>query len=619
MVKIRHIVGTLGVVGVVSCVAGVTYMSKYSNPHIFGTSPPLPQHTAPSRAESFNKLREANSPQKALDVLIIGGGATGAGIAVDAATRGMTVGLVEMNDYASGTSCRSTKLIHGGVRYLEKAVFGCDWDQLMLVFEALKERGVMIHQAPHICEPIGTVIPCYSLLDVPTFWCGMKLYDLLAYIGKGLIQPSSRMLPIKCFETFPEMSLMRKTDNSILLCGVEYFDGQMDDARLCLSAILTASCFGAATVNHCKVTGLSKVTDNKGVMAAKIHDEITGEATTVYAKSIVNATGPFSDSVQNLVDDDHKNMIIPSSGTHITLPEKYAPKGKAMIVPSSDGRVVFVVPWKGKCIAGTTDQECTITEDPRATVDEVDFIRASLSNYFGEIPKSDVLSTWCGIRPLAVSKKADAHNTSNIVREHLISIDDDNRMLSIAGGKWTTYRKMARDAVDHLVNDLGVKSSNVCTTEDILLLGAHEFENVKENFKPSSSEVTKELQNHWLYTYGDRIAKVEEISKTLPSGFKPLCKSSPVVEGEVLYAVQHEHCETISDFLSRRSRLSFLNVVEARDAMPRVADIMAVEKGWSNTRKAKEIAMAKKHLQTFVPLPSSPKPRELMAPVLQAA
>ncbi|KEG12484.1 putative glycerol-3-phosphate dehydrogenase [Trypanosoma grayi] len=561
--------------------------------------PPLQVMENPSREECLGRLKAFNTADSPMDVLIVGGGSVGAGAALDAVTRGLSVGLVEMNDYASGTSSRSTKLIHGGIRYLEKAVFQCDVQQLKLVAEALKERIIMIHQAPHLCHDIATIIPCYDPFDIIMYWCGVKVYDLIAMWERGTLRYAGFLTPYNTLKRFP--LLRHENHNGELLLGaVQYYDGQMNDARLCLSVALTAASYGAATANYAKVEKMEVVQNKMGepVVKSLVRDRVKQENFTVYSKAVINAGGPFSTQVQQLIAGKSTTRMAPSSGTHIVVGPKYCPKDSAMVVPSNDGRVVFGISWLGSCLVGTTDNKCEVTEDVRPSEADVQFLLKNLEEYVGKVPREDVLSTWSGIRPLALPDETSGNDTQSIVREHMISVDKENLMLSVTGGKWTTYRKIAQDTVDRLRDTVLQKRApfKPCVTEDLQVIGAHNLAVVPAT---APNGIPDDVHGHWRSNYGDRYDVLLDMVRQNPNLLKRLHPEEPIVEAEVVYASQREHCERVQDFLARRTRVSFLNVEHAKVMIPEVARVMAEMKHWGRAKKNEELANAFSSLEFF--------------------
>jgi glycerol-3-phosphate dehydrogenase len=594
---------------------------------------PLKFDQQPTRQQTLGWLRTYNNPENVLDLLVVGGGAVGCGVALDASTRGLKVGLVEANDYASGTSSRSTKLIHGGVRYLEKAVLHLDPQQYNLVAEALHERAIMINQAPHLCRPLPTFIPCYDAIDVIKYYTAMKLYDAIAAVNRGTLLNSFFKRPVECLNDFRKMTHEDK-DRQLLLGGVVYYDGQMDDARLCVSTALTAASYGAAVTNHTELVSAAQVTvGDQQLVKAEVFDRIHKTTFSVYTRCLVNAGGPFSDSIRKLAGDQRRESLVPSSGTHITLPAQYCPKDLAMLVPSQDGRVTFAVPWLGSCIVGTTDAATTVSWNPRGTVQEVSFLLNSLARYVGPIDSKEVKSVWCGIRPLSVklppatsdSTSAEQQSltpvsTQDVVREHNIDVDPIHRVVSITGGKWTTYRKMAEDVVTAvsssgmLSGSSSVTASTSCVTENIRLVGARHAAPSTATSTTTTllSAVSDDVRRRWESAFGDRAPLVAAEAALMASkrrwGSTPATDFAKVLPGvsaqaitdaEIRYCALYEHCETVSDYLQRRSRLAFLNVAEARSAAPRVGEVMAEALGWSSKQRDEHVKDALASLIQF--------------------
>ena len=468
------------------------------------------------------------------DLLVIGGGATGSGIALDAATRGLRVAIVERDDFAAGTSSKSTKLVHGGVRYLEKAVWELDYNQYALVVEALRERKYFLHTAPHLSMWLPIMIPVQKWWQAPYFWAGTKAYDFLA--GSEGIETSYFLTKSKALDAFP----MLKKDN--LVGALVYYDGAHNDSRMNVSIAATAALYGATVVNHCEVTSLTKGPDGKlnGAVVKDVIKEKNGKPAapiTIKAKGVINATGPFADAVRKMDDQTVQEIVAPSSGVHVVLPGYYSPQQNTMglIDPStSDGRVIFFLPWQGNTIAGTTDAPCNITQNPIAGEDEIGWILKEISSYLApdiNVRRGDVLAAWSGIRPLVKDPKAK--NTESLVRNHLVTVSDSG-LLTCAGGKWTTYRQMAEDAVDEAVKiyKLGTKPlvgavrvsgtemindaaplDGKCQTHQVRLVGAHGFSktlfiNLIQHFG-----LETEVAKHLAENYGDRAWTVAALSQ----------------------------------------------------------------------------------------------------------
>lgn len=578
--------------------------------------------------------------------------------------------FLERDDFASATSSRSTKLIHGGVRYLEKAVKQLDPGQLHLVFDALHERATFLKIAPHLTRKLPIMSPCYSWWEIPYYWAGMKMYDALSFTRR---LGSSRYVSTK--ESAIQFPVIRTEG---LKGSIVYFDGQMDDSRMNVSLAMTAAAHGASIANHVEVIDLLHETVEKviqlppllpepsntqaspvgassspsvasnsasaenavvqaaaeprfqkvleeRVCGARVRDQITGEEWNIKAKSVVNATGAFVDALRE--KDARKpvtKMISPSSGTHVVLPDYYAPIEMGMIIPKTeDGRVVFLVPWQGKVVAGTTDSACELSTEPKPTEQEVEFILRAISGYTSiNVRREDVLATWTGIRPLASDPHAS--NTENLLRDHIISVSSSG-LTTISGGKWTTYRKMAADVVDTLLrnNDYG-KPLRDCTTENQLLIGASGwnkglFMHIIQNYyriKQTSGHATRapmnsDIAQHLSRSYGVRAFLVAEYAM---QGYgKRLAHGHPYIEAEVVHAVQNEFALTAVDVLARRLRLAFLDAEGANQALPRTLDIMADLLHWDEAKKESERASALRFL-SFMNIEVPNKKKDFPAP-----
>lgn len=558
-----------------------------------------------SRAENLAELRRhgAEDTTEEYDLLIVGGGATGTGIALDAVTRGLKVALVERDDFSAGTSSKSTKLVHGGVRYLEKAVWNADYSQLQLVMEALHERKTFLDIAPHLSHSLPILLPLEHWWQAPYMWAGTKAYDMLA--GEQGLEKSYFMSRSKALAAFP----LLRSDN--LVGALVYYDGQHNDSRMNVSLALTASLYGANVINHVEVTGLEKDANGR-ICGAKVRDVLDsvdngsdgGKEFRVRAKGVINATGPFTDAIERMDDPSRKAMIAPASGAHIVLPGDVCPNGMGMLdAATSDGRVVFVLPWQGFTLAGTTDNACDVERQPVARDADVDFILKEVSKLLkpdSVLTRSDVLATWSGIRPLV--KDPNAKNTESLVRSHLVTVSASG-LLTCAGGKWTTYRQMAEDAVDDAIKTfnlttkaevlpdisgagaLGIETNGKCFTRQVVLAGAHGFSKELQSQLIEHHKVDSDIAHHLATNYGDRAwallsAPKEQITRLVPS--------HPFTEAEVRFGVRSEAACTAADLIARRTRLAFLDVDSALLALPRVIEIMGDELQWSKARAAHE-------------------------------
>ncbi|MBC6699482.1 glycerol-3-phosphate dehydrogenase/oxidase [Hymenobacter puniceus] len=495
----------------------------------------------------------------AWDVLVIGGGATGLGVAVDAASRGYRTLLLERTDFAQGTSSRSTKLVHGGVRYLAQGQVG-------LVREALRERARLLQNAPHLAHRQAFVIPCYRWWERPWYLLGLKIYDLLA--GRHNIG-GARALDVT--ETARHLPGVQLTG---LRGGVRYFDGQFNDARLALNLAQTAANHGATVLNYVSVAALQKNAAGR-VCGAIARDQETGHTYALQAKVVVNATGVFVDDVLRLDTPAAAPLVRPSQGVHVVLPTDFLPGPEALMIPQTpDGRVLFAVPWLCRVVVGTTDTLVPqATLEPRAQADEVRFILETAGRYLTRPPKlSDVLSTWAGLRPLAAPTQAGAA-TKEISRSHKLLVSASG-LLTIIGGKWTTYRQMAEDAVDR-AQQLAALPQQACRTATMPIHGAAPLDSL-----PSSH----------LAAYGADAAGLQQLLADNPVWAAPLAPGFPFLLAEVVWAARHEMARTVADVLARRLRLLFLDATAATTAAPVVAHLLATELGHSETWQQQQLA-----------------------------
>ena len=534
-----------------------------------------------NREEHLERLKT-----ETFDLLVIGGGATGAGVALDAASRGLSVALVERDDFSAGTSSRSTKLIHGGVRYLEQAVKKFDRTQFNLVRDALKERAILLKIAPHLSRELPLVTPLYNWLEVPYYMTGLKLYDALA--GKAKLQPSRFVDAQEALNRFP----MLKPEG--LRGGVLYYDGQFDDARMNVSIALTAATLGAAVANHVEVTALCKETgkENGVISGAALRDTLTGEGWEVSAKVVVNATGPFTDAVRHMDDPDAPAMLSASSGAHIVLDERFSPPATGLLIPQTeDGRVLFLLPWLGHTLIGTTDHPAPITPHPEATEDDIAYILRHVHRYFSlPVSREDVKASWSGLRPLVSDPSAS--DTARLSRDHVINISP-SKLLTIAGGKWTTYRKMALDTVDEAVKLGNLGPQQPSQTETLMLVGAKDYSSAGTGALQERFGLELDVASHLNGAYGDQAFRVAELAA---DGFGArLAPQHPYLEAEVVYAARFEGAHTLTDVLARRLRLGFLDRAATQDALPRVAKLLGDVLGWDDARREEEMRKARRY------------------------
>lgn len=479
------------------------------------------------------------------DVIIIGGGATGLGIALDSTTRGYKTLLLEQIDFAKGTSSRSTKLLHGGVRYLAQG-------NIDLVKEALHERGLLLKSASHLVSNQSFIIPNYNWWDVLKYTAGLKIYDALA--GKLSFGKSIR---INKKETLTRLETLK---NQKLKGGVVYHDGQFDDSRLAVNIAQTAIEYGATVLNHFKVNQLLKNDQGlvNGVMA---EDAETKKVYSLNAKVVINATGVFTDEVLKMDNSEAKDIVRPSQGIHLVLNNSFLPGNDAIMIPKTkDGRVLFLVPWHNKVVVGTTD---TLLDshslEPKALDSEVDFILSTANHYLTKkVSKDDVLSIFAGLRPLAAPKDK-LEKTKEISRSHKIIVSN-SELITITGGKWTTYRRMAQDTINKAIL-MGKLSEAPCKTKNLHIHGA----------------TTSHDKSHYLYVYGTDQENIQDLIKAYPAWGEIIHERLPFTKAEIIWAIRHEMARTVEDILARRVRMLFLDAKATVEIIPMVANMLAQE------------------------------------------
>jgi glycerol-3-phosphate dehydrogenase len=517
-----------------------------------------------TRQETLAHVRAHSHPW---DLIIIGGGATGIGAAVDAASRGYDTLLLEQSDFGKGTSSRSTKLVHGGVRYLERG-------DVPLVMEALRERGIMRQNAPHLVSDLAFVVPTYAWWEGPFYGTGLRVYNLLAgRYGFGKSRNLSKQRTLTYLPTIKREGLRG---------GVMYYDGQFDDTRFLISLVMTAAEQGAALLNYAGVENLTK--NGEGVVDGVVaRDAETGETLVARAKVVVNATGPWVDRLRRLAEPAIKPMIAPSQGIHLVFDRSFLPGDTAIMVPhTSDGRVMFAIPWHGHTLIGTTDTAIDDIElDPLPQEKEIDFILRTAALYLHKAPsRRDVLSMFAGIRPLV--QLGNGKNTAALSRDHTLHVDEHG-LLTITGGKWTTYRNMAEDCINHAAMLAGL-DERPCVTKQLNVHGYRQ---------------NAERLGH-LSVYGSDAAVIERLMHASPELRERMHPDLPYTAAQVVWAVRHEYARTVDDVLSRRLRATFLNVRAATAMAPRVAALMARELGrdsdWENQQLATFEAIARRYL-----------------------
>lgn len=517
-----------------------------------------------SRERSIERLRQRSEPW---DIVVIGGGATGVAVALDASSRGLDVLLVERSDFGKGTSSRSTKLVHGGVRYLQQG-------NITLVRDALRERSRLRTNAPHLVHDMPFLIPCDNLWQRFFYGIGLKLYDFLA-AGNNF----GRSHGVSTDRAMREVPALRRER---IRGGVIYHDGQFDDSRLLLNMARTAHDQGACLLNYMAVTELLK-NDQRVVTGVTAIDQETNEEFPIHSHCTINAAGPFCDTVRQFDDPECETMIAHSQGVHLVLPRSFFPGDTAMIVPKTpDGRVIFIIPWHGQAIVGTTDTPIPdAMPEPVAQANEVKFLLDMSSEYLSKAPKiEDVRSIFTGIRPLVKGDRSA--RTASLSRDHVVRVSDSG-LITITGGKWTTVRKMAEDCIDRAIIETKL-SSTTCKTPTLKLHGYMESPPVDD---PRGF-------------YGADLAAITQLESDCEELSALLCESLPIRKSEVIWAVRNEMARTVEDVLARRTRALFLDCSAALKIAPVVAKLMAVELGqddaWCRTQQEQFESVAAHYL-----------------------
>lgn len=490
------------------------------------------------------------------DFCVIGGGATGLGVAVDAASRGFSTLLLEEYDFAKGTSSRATKLIHGGVRYLQQG-------NIKLVTEALHERGILRRNAPHMVKNQSFIVPNYKWWEGPYYGVGLKVYDWMAgELGLGKSRWLSRE---EVLELAPTL------DAEGLRGGVLYHDGQFDDARLAISLAQTAAKHGAVLINYCRVNGLIKTAGK--VTGVSATDRLTGRSFEIKATAVINATGVFTDSILKMDDPEAESVIAPSQGVHLILDKSFLPGQAAILVPhTDDGRVLFAVPWHDRIIVGTTDTPVTTPSiEPKALPEEIDFILEQIGRYLQKVPtRKDIRSVFAGLRPLV---RSSSKKTAELARDHLILVAESG-LVTITGGKWTTYRRMAEDTVNKTIQRAGL-TDRKCLTEN-------------------------------LPVYDGELQGIPALTAENPRWAERLHPRLPYIQADIIWAAREELCMTVEDALSRRTRSLLLDTAAALECAPLVASLLAAELGQNEEWQKQQINLFRELAGNY--LPDVPRP-----------
>lgn len=533
-----------------------------------------------NRAKNLERLTNEE-----FDICIIGGGASGAGCALDAVLRGFKVALIEKEDFAAETSSKSTKLIHGGVRYLEQAFKNFDFAQLRQVKHGLEERHTVIRNAPHLAHPLALITPVFSWFEGFYFKIGLTIYGFFA---KNDSMPKAEWLNKK--ETFEHIpTLTPKLHSSVM-----YYDGQLDDARYCLALAHSANEAGAAVVNHASIINFQKNNNGK-LTTATVKDNLSENSISVKAKLFINCTGPHGDSIRLLANPEQEKRLRPSKGVHIMLPAEVLNSQDAMLIPKTkDGRVIFVIPFEGEVMVGTTDDEYRdLEKEPILIEQEIDFLLDTLRPYIAKVPdKSAIKSGFGGLRPLIASSGSKA--TKKLVRDHEVEYDEKSNLLSLLGGKWTTYRLMAKDTIDEACKILNKDSA--CKTELHYLVGGENYDFEEWKIIQKKYNLDEDICQHLLKKYGTKASEILEISSLT----ERIHKDYPFIKAEIIYTIREEMVGSLRDFFARRTRMELMDWKATLSSVDAVADIMAKELNWNESQKQVNIADYKKLLKNFM-------------------
>ena len=505
------------------------------------------------------------------DLCVIGGGATGGACALDAQLRGIRTVLVEAGDFAGATSSAATKIIHGGVRYLEEAIKGADVQEYHVLVRALHERVRMLENAPHLTRVLEFLVPSYRWVDVAYLDIGLKIYDWLA--GPGRISPS-KFLSLE--ETLKRMPGLNQKG---LVGGVAYADGQFDDARYNMMLVQSFTVAGGNALNHARVTDFRRYA-NKKLSGVVVKDQLTGQTFAVDAKVIVNATGPVSDFIRQLATPSVGKRMRPSKGAHILLPMEVFPTNDALLIPKTeDGRVLFAVPWNGRLLVGTTDEEVSPEAELLVTKEDVEYMLRQLNQYLARpVAPDEIVSGFAGARPLVGSDEGE-EETKKLARDDVIEVDAASGLISIMGGKWTTHRAMGEDTITRVQEALGVTSTESVTRNHVLYGGEGFTDDYSEKLGHQHG-LSPETARHLTSKFGTAAEKVLAVARENPKLLQPIIADFPALQAEVVYAVRAEMAATIEDVLARRVGMQLHSWRDAIEAAPVVGSLMAAELQW---------------------------------------
>lgn len=520
-----------------------------------------------NRTENLTRLQN-----ETYDICIIGAGASGAGCALDAVLRGYKVALIDKNDFASETSSKSTKLIHGGVRYLEQAFKNLDFAQLSQVKHGLQERHLLIQNAPNLAHPLALITPVSSWIEGLYYFIGLKIYDWIA--GNDSLPKSKWLSQKEAIEKIPNLS------NQKLHSAVQYYDGQLDDARYCLALVQSAEAEGATVVNYVEVTDFTKDSSGK-VVSATVVNRIRDESFSISARLFINCTGPFADSLRLKANPTLPNRLRPSKGVHLVLPPETLGGEHALLIPKTpDGRLMFAIPFEGGALIGTTDTEYDdVQEEPILEEEEANFLLNTLSRYLKIKPTLlQAKSGFGGLRPLLASNPSKS--TKRLVRDHEVEEDAVSGLVSLLGGKWTTYRLMARDTIDAV--DKILHKKNECKTDKHILVGSKLYDPDNWIQLQNHFPISKETSIHLNKKYGSLAKEVLVVTRENSTWLELLHPAHPYIQAEVIFAVRHEMAVTIRDVLARRLRIEIIDWHATLLCLTIVGELMKKELNWSD-------------------------------------
>jgi glycerol-3-phosphate dehydrogenase len=524
------------------------------------------------------------------DVCVIGGGATGAGCALDSQLRGLNTILLDAGDFASAASSASTKLVHGGVRYLEQAVKGLNLEEYRMVKNALRERQYMLANAPYLAHASHFLVPVYSWSKALYYLAGMKMYDAVA--GKSNLFPSSFLSREETLKRMPGLN------GKGLRGAVSYSDGQFDDARYDLALVETFVQSGGTALNYARVR--SFVRDGNGKLcAAKVTDEVAGERFSVQARKFVNATGTGADKVRTMASPGLPNRMRPSKGVHILFPADTFPGKDALLVPhTEDGRVIFAVPWQERLLVGTTDDEVTAATRMVVEKDEAKYLLRQLNPYLATpLRLEQVVSGLAGLRPLVAAHGQGL--TSKLIRDHEVEVDRDSGLISILGGKWTTHRLMAQDTIDAVQQDMGIPVG-ACLTTQHPLAGSAGYDEGFSSRLAKEHVLPADVTRHLARKFGTRALGIVELLQENPEWRRRIAPDLPAIGAEIVYCIRNELAETIEDLLARRTGVQIYGWAGALKAVSVVGQLLAHEKNWDSAKETAAVSEYSERIRGFL-------------------